>query len=129
MTERRGERNNAWRRTNSCMTDGTGRALSATNRRCGFCADKNEGRGKDALMHRIQSTDFALTETVLYLDVYPNDRAAMNYFRRYRRELGRLTEEYERLYGPIKAGGDMSDTHDVCQWKWSTEAWPWQMEE
>ncbi len=125
MMERRSERNN----TRRCMTDGTGRALSATNRRCDCCATRGDARGKDALMHRIQSIDFALTETVLYLDVYPHDRAAMNYFRRYRRELDRLVEEYERLYGPIKAGGDMSDARDGCQWKWSTEAWPWQMEE
>ncbi len=81
-------------------------------------------KGQAALMHRIQTLSFAMTETVLYLDAYPQNCTALRYFCRVRDELARATKEYEGMYGPLTAAGDVCDG----SWKWATQPWPWQME-
>ncbi len=94
-------------------------------RSCG-CRDHRAAneRGQAALLHRIQSLSFAMTETVLYLDAYPQNCMALRYFRRVRDELTRATKEYESQYGPLTAAGDMCEG----TWTWATQPWPWQME-
>ena len=80
-------------------------------------------------MREIQAESFGMTEAVLYLDVYPHSTAAMAYYQRCRRNLARLTAAYEEHYGPLTAGGDLNDGATPCRWRWSTEPWPWEMEE
>ena len=74
-----------------------------------------------ALMHRLQELDFALQETILYLDAYPNCGEAMSYYRKLVCEREQVAKEYERQCGPLTAMGN----GDATEWKWGKSPWPW----
>ena len=57
-------------------------------------------------MNQLQQLDFALHETVLYLDAYPNCAAALAYYHQLLAERTRVAEEYERGCGPLTAYGN-----------------------
>ena len=75
------------------------------------------------LKDRMKAADFALWETVLYLDAYPNDKVALANFYKLRDEAERLTLEYEAKYGPLTAFGNEGDS-----WQWTKGPWPWESE-
>ena len=72
---------------------------------------------------RLKAADFALWETVLYLDAYPNDKIALANFYKLREEAEALTEEYERTYGTLTPFGNNGQT-----WQWTEGPWPWESE-
>ncbi len=76
------------------------------------------------LLRRIQAADFALYETVLYLDGHPKCRKALQYYEARQKEVETLRAEYERAYGPLSIYGNES-----CEeWKWVDLPWPWEKE-
>ncbi len=80
---------------------------------------------KEKLMSEIRALSFALVETNLYLDSYPEDKEALAYFRRVREELAMKTEAYERAYGPLTVMG----TNAAKSWEWVETPWPWESED
>ena len=82
------------------------------------CSDCN------ALFKRIQAVDFAIYETVLYLDVYPCSKEALSYYHDLKKERERLVAEYEEKCAPLTMRGNES-----CErWKWISSPWPWEAE-
>lgn len=80
------------------------------------------GRGK--LMQKIDALSFAKVELELYLDAYPDCRAALNDYRETLKRLDEAVAQYERKYGPLTAkSGAMGD-----RWSWITGPWPWHYE-
>ena len=79
------------------------------------------GNEKTLLRH-IATVDFALTETVLYLDAYPESRPALSYYHRLIAQKEALVKEYESKYGPLTAAGNRSKT----AWQWTMAPWPWE---
>ena len=77
---------------------------------------------KEKLLTEIRALSFALVETNLYLDSYPNDKEALAYFRRVRDELRALTDSYEKTYGPLTVMG----TKATDGWDWVSTPWPWE---
>lgn len=75
------------------------------------------------LLHKINTLSFALTETNLYLDGHPTNRAALDYYRTTYDEYQRLKEEYESKFAPLTPSACASDT----EWKWVREPWPWEI--
>ncbi len=73
------------------------------------------------LMRQIQMLSFAVYESALYLDAYPSDRRALEYYSRHQRKLDELTERYERRFGPLTMGKNGGDA-----WKRSRGPWPWE---
>lgn len=71
---------------------------------------------------RIQVLDFALQETILFLDTHPCDFEALRYYRIIRRKLDRLEKLYECKCGPLTNQG--VDTE--FGWEWATCPWPWE---
>ena len=72
----------------------------------------------------MQEAQFALWETVLYLDAYPTDEEALAYYRQMQEETERLSEEYEAKYGPLSqftSNGERSDRIDG-PWPRQTDA-------
>ena len=73
-------------------------------------------------MHRLQVLDFSITDTVLYLDAYPNSKEALDYYRK-------LMSEREALVGALSRYG-YPITHfenaNADSWDWSASPWPWQ---
>lgn len=79
---------------------------------------------KEKLLTEIRALSFALVETNLYLDSYPNDKEALAYFHRVRDELRALTDSYERAYGPLTVMGARA----TDGWDWVSTPWPWESE-
>ena len=80
---------------------------------------------KKELMNTIQTCDFAMLDTGLYLDTHPDDRKALDYYDKMRTTRNEAVAEYNRLYGPLTA-----DTTDVTTtWTWTDGPWPWEKED
>ena len=74
------------------------------------------------LSRQIDAVDFALVETVLYLDAYPENRQALEFYHALLSEHARLVEQYERTVGPLTADGNRS----TSSWDWVKTPWPWE---
>ena len=85
----------------------------------------NNTQTKEALMKEIMRLSFVTLETNLFLDGHPNNKKALAYFKKYNEMLTSKKKEYQAMYGPLTADGNESDK----EWLWSTQAWPWQMED
>ena len=96
------------------------------------CANGGNGTNGGAsltrlqLLRKIQELAFAKVETGLYLNAYPDNRAALKYHREVCEHLEALTKSYEMTYGPLTAGGAAHTSTD--NWSWTEGPWPWQYE-
>lgn len=74
------------------------------------------------LANRLDAVEFALVETVLYLDAYPESNTAMEAYQSLLAERTRLAEQYERTVGPLTAYGN----RNAKAWNWVESPWPWE---
>ena len=72
------------------------------------------------VLQRLREIDFCLTETVLYLDAYPDHAQALDYYHHLLEERCALMEQYESSCGPLTANGNVSHT----TWDWAKTPWP-----
>ena len=82
--------------------------------------NNNSNNQMTALADKIRELSFVLHEIELYLDTHPDCPAALDYFNDARDELKRLTDEYEKTFGPLTYTGVTGDT-----WSWVDAEWPW----
>jgi len=80
----------------------------------------NDSRRK--LLKQIQILSFTVNEAVLYLDLHPEDKAALAYYDKYRNLLREAIHSYEKNYGPITFCG----VEAGCSWSWVMDPWPWE---
>lgn len=76
------------------------------------------------LFKQIQVLSFAVYEAALYLDGHPNDKCALDYYKKKRAFLSELYARYEKHYGPLTLFSDDSCEH----WRWTESPWPWEYE-
>lgn len=76
------------------------------------------------LLRKVQSEDFAVYETALYLDTHPSDRAALEYYAEHRNNVTRLRSEYAGRFGPLT----IYDNTDPVAWNWVAAPFPWEKE-
>lgn len=78
---------------------------------------------REAMLYKVQEMSFASHDLNLYLDTHPNDSSAIKLYDDYNRQTKRLTDEYERKYGPL----DLSDEQGLSKtpWTWIKGPWPW----
>ena len=76
---------------------------------------------KETLMQKLTDVDFVIHETVLYLDGHPNNKKAMEFYRRAVAERNELHAQYASQYGPVTANCVKQDS-----WTWIDDPWPWQ---
>lgn len=74
------------------------------------------------LLTYIDALCFAMTDLNLYLDIYSNDKNAIDLFNQYRLEKEKLTDEYENKFGPITLNSDSLNSYP---WAWDDMPWPW----
>lgn len=84
------------------------------------CNNNNNNSSRSRLMDKIRKVDFALAETILYLDVYPHCKEALNYYHKLVEMREKLVREYE-AHAPITAAGNTSSD----SWDWIKSPWPW----
>ena len=73
----------------------------------------NMNNQRERLLKQIQAYDFALYDTILYLDAYPNSREALNSYNKYARLSARARQEYEQKFGPL------TPPNEANEWKWT----------
>ncbi len=79
--------------------------------------------GGENLMLRIQEVDFALYDTVLYLNAYPCSDEALAHYHSLLNTRKMLVAEYERAVGPLTMNGNES----TSDWVWTKTPWPWEI--
>jgi len=79
------------------------------------------GDGCDALKKKLWELDFAMVETSLYLDAYPECKSALEYYCKLKEERKSVAEAVNEKCGPITA-------RDNCcaSWDWVKTPWPWE---
>ena len=82
-----------------------------------------QNKSKDALLKEIMALNFAVNDLVLYLDTHPSDSRAIKMHSEYAKKVMELTEEYQKLYGPLTV--NFTSSNENC-WQWSDEPWPWE---
>lgn len=75
---------------------------------------------KDEMIFNISQYGFMMHDMNLYLDVFPNDKDALNKFNEYRLKSNELITKYERKYGPLFVKS--SDGRESFDW---ISKWPW----
>ena len=72
----------------------------------------------------LRALDFALVETALYLDAYPDSCEALAYYHKLLAERTALAADYAQDCGPLTHRENASQT----SWQWVKTPWPWEPE-
>lgn len=75
------------------------------------------------MLAEIRELQFAVLETVLFLNTHPEDMAVLNLRNSFARDLCDLMQEYQNKYGLLRASFPGAD----YPWQWIDEPWPWQV--
>ena len=75
------------------------------------------------MLTNIDSLGFAMIDLNLYLDIFPDDRSALELFNQYRNQKNELLKQYEAKFGPIVLSSDALNTYP---WAWDNRPWPWE---
>ena len=76
------------------------------------------------LMKKLQAVDFAIVDTILYLNAYPTCPQALDYYKKLVKERESLCEVINERCGPITAMSNKSHS----EWNWVLGPWPWEPE-
>lgn len=75
------------------------------------------------LLTYVDALSFAMMDLNLYLDVYPDDKNALQLFNQYRVQADEYTKKYEEKYGPLEL---TSNSLNTFPWAWDNSPWPWE---
>lgn len=108
---------NGYCRNNTCRN-----SLCRSNT-CGSTAGASNGGSRNcrALLSKLRAVDFALNETVLYLDMYPDCREGKAFYHKLVAERKELVSVYESQCGPLTMYGNGDG-----DWDWAKGPWPWE---
>ena len=67
---------------------------------------------------------FALIDTNLYLDAYPEDQDAIAYYLEMKKAHQAAVADYEQKFGPLTAQNAAVAGEN---WSWTDGPWPWQV--
>lgn len=97
------------------------------NSNCSACENNcrnSENSDCRKLRQRLQKIDFAIVDTVLYLDAYPNCAKALNYYHK-------LIEERKAVVETLSCKCNMPvtcfDNSSADNWNWTDAPWPWEL--
>ena len=90
--------------------------------RCNANQTQNSGDGKT--LKRLMALEMGIVETALYLDAYPENKAALNYYKKLIEERQKLSDELARRGRPLTA----LEAGKGESWDWINSPWPWQTE-
>ena len=70
----------------------------------------------------IDALCFACIDLSLYLDIFPNNKDAINLFNKYNGQKNSLMNKYQEKFGPLTLD---SDALNAYPWAWNERPWPW----
>lgn len=82
----------------------------------------NMNHSRERLMKAYQAYSFAVYDTLLYLDAYPDNKEALENYNKYQKMASKAKAEYEMKFGPVTA------PIEANSWQWANSPWPWQIE-
>lgn len=89
----------------------------------GNCNNNSNNSNCKAILKRLQTLDFSIYETVLYLDAYPNSTDALSYYHK-------LIAERDSLLDSLAETCRMPITNlenaSANSWDWINGPWPWE---
>ena len=93
---------------------------------CGFLRSQSNQQNRSCTdqLELLRAIDFAIQETVLYLDAYPNSSEALAYYHKLIEQRTQVAEYYERHCGPLTFYGNVSKN----SWDWTASPWPWEVD-
>ncbi len=77
---------------------------------------------RDALLRYIQVCDFAINDAALFLDTHPDDRDALEFYKKHTEMRKKAGAEFAAKYGALS---HMEHAHGA-NWGWGGGPWPWQ---
>ncbi|MEG2251056.1 MAG: spore coat protein CotJB [Bacilli bacterium] len=77
------------------------------------------------MLTTIDSLEFAMNDIGLYLDIYPDNKEALEKFNKYRYDLNQYSYEYQKKFGPICINNDALNKYPYA---WIKSPWPWESE-
>ena len=77
-----------------------------------------------SMLKKIMQLQFAVIETVLYLDTHPFDERVLELQNEYSARLENMIDDYSEEYGPLVPSFSRAD----YPWSWIDEPWPWQID-
>jgi len=77
---------------------------------------------REKLLKRLQVCDFVLNETALFLNTHPDDKAALEYYKKYMEMERESRAEYVKKYGPVSR----TEYDGGPRWNWIDNPWPWE---
>lgn len=97
----------------------------ACNSQNGGCNSQNGGMNGNtsSLLKRLRKVDFAIVDTMLYLDAYPHCKAALEYYKKLVTERHELAKKLAEYGSPMNAMSNLGD-----EWDWIKSPWPWEYE-
>lgn len=84
--------------------------------------DMTQSKECKQLYAKLQRLDFAIVELALYLDSYPDNAAALDYYRKLIAERETVATAYTQACGPMT----IYDNKNPALWEWGQSPWPWQ---
>ena len=81
-----------------------------------------QDRGCKAQLDTLRALDFAIVETGLYLDAYPQSHEALEYYHALVAQREKIAAAYEKSCGPLTVYANRSKT----SWDWVVGPWPWE---
>ena len=72
----------------------------------------------------LQTYQFNMHDTNLYLDNHPNDTNMINMYNEYLKYYNQSLQEYQRNYGPTTLTDGALNT---SPWAWDNSPWPWEV--
>lgn len=87
-------------------------ANARTTKNCASCR---------ALNLKLQQIDFAIVDTVLYLDAYPECSKALSHYHKLLQQKEEIKRAISEKCGPITIYGNSSTE----AWEWVEGPWPW----
>ena len=85
---------------------------------------ENISSQKKNLLDILRAIDFAIYDTVLYLDAYPCCKEALDHYHCLIQDREIVSCEYRKKYGPLTFYENLSTT----EWQWIDGPWPWEPE-
>ena len=83
-----------------------------------------QGTNCNNLKKKLQTLDFAIIDTVLFLDAYPKNAQALDYYHKLVNEREILAKAINESCGPIDSMSNKSRN----EWAWVASPWPWEIE-
>ncbi len=75
---------------------------------------------QEKALYKIMALAFALNDLNLYLDLHPDNKEALQLFKKYAEERRDLVKNYTKMYGPLTVTKTSGTKFD-----WIDSPWPW----